>query len=81
MESPAYGTPNLWDIFRSFFVQKVSHKLAHDCILRCQCYFTSKCHSVATVHISDHFREFYKSRSHGLKREAKKSVETVKSKG
>ena len=32
MESPTYGTPNLWDIFRSCFVQKVSHKLANDCI-------------------------------------------------
>ena len=33
MESPTYGTPNLWDIFRSFFVQKVSNKLANDCII------------------------------------------------
>jgi len=31
MEFPTYGTPNLWDIFRSFFAQKVSHKLANDC--------------------------------------------------
>ena len=28
-----------------------------------------ECHSIATVHVSDHFREFYESRSHGLKRE------------
>jgi hypothetical protein len=53
----------------AFEVIKISFFLDFQSILRCQSYFTSKCHSIATVHVSDHFREFYKSRSHGLKRE------------